>query len=365
MIPVAKPSFSSLEKKYLMQAIDSGWISSKGKFIEEFEQKFARKYGGFATTTSNGTTALHLALVALGIGPGDEVIVPSFTFIASVNVVCHVGAKPVLVDIEKKTWNIDPAKIEAAITKRTKAIIVVHIYGQPAQMGKILKIAKKHNLKIIEDCAEAQGAKANNQYVGTIGDIGCFSFFGNKIMTSGEGGLCQTKSKKLHDLMSLYKSHGMDVKKRYSHPVIGFNFRMTNLQAAVALGQLEQVDSFIKKRDKIRAQYDKYLSDLFKSKTIEQMPNLGPDRPVCWFYCILTTPRDRDKLMAYLEKKGVETRPFFIPVHLQGAYKKLRHPKLSVSEEIGSRGINLPTFVSLKDSEIKLICNEIHNYFKT
>lgn len=365
MIPVAKPYFSNTEKKNLSTAINSAWISSKGRFIDEFEAAFAKKYKAkFAIALSNCTSALHLALVACGVGPGDEVIVPNLTFISSSNAVVHAGATPVFVDVEKHTWNIDPYQVEKRISAKTKAIMPVHIYGHPADMSKILKIARKHSLKVIEDCAEAQGAKVNNKFVGTLGDVGCFSFFGNKIMTTGEGGMCLTNSKTLANTIRLYRSHGMDPKKRYFHPVVGYNYRMTNMQAAVGLGQLSLVDKFISRREKIRSKYESGLRELINEGKIKTMPKEKWAKPVCWFFSILVEPSKRNKLIAHLEKNGIETRPFFPPITSQRAYKTHKKTVSPISQELSRRGINLPTFFELKDKEIKTITELIKDFLK-
>lgn len=365
MIPVAKPFFSDEEKRNLKLTIDTGWISSKGQFIEEFEESFAKKYGAkYAVAVSNGTTALQLALVAAGVGKGDEVLVPDFTFISSANSVVHAGAKPVFVDIEKTTWNIDPKDIEKKISKRTKAIMPVHLYGHPANMREIMRIAKKYGLRVIEDCAESQGAMIGKSYVGSIGDVGCFSFFGNKIITTGEGGMCLTSSKKLFEQMVIYRAHGMDPKKRYHHPVIGFNFRMTNMQAAVGLGQLHNVDRFIKRREQIRRLYEKCLSEEIRTDKIQTTPSEQWASPVCWFYSILVPKEKRDKLIKVLENNDVETRPFFPPISRQSAYSAYTRVKTPVSLDISERGINLPTFFELKDDKISEICKIIKGELK-
>lgn len=363
MIPVARPAFSKKERVNLIEAIDSGWISSKGKYIEQFEQAFAKKYGAkYAIASSNGTTALHLGLIAAGVKAGDEVIVPDFTFISSANAVVHCGAKPILADIEKESWCIDPEKIEKLITKRTKAIMAVHIYGRTADMKTIRKIADKHSLAVIEDCAEAQGAKIGGKYIGSFGEVGCFSFFGNKIMTTGEGGMCITDSKKMYETMKLYRAHGMSEQKRYHHPVVGYNYRMTNMQAAVGMGQLESVDEFIKEREHINSVYDKELSSLYNHKIIERMPENEKSKSVCWFYSILVKKNSRDALMDKLAKNGIETRPFFLPISKQECYKYLKSSTGINSSKLSQEGINLPTFVGLKDGEIKKITSAIKEF---
>jgi len=365
MIYIANPFFGQNEKKYLKETIDTAWISSKGRFIEEFEKQFAKKYGAkYAVCCSNGTSALHLGLIGCGISEGDEVIVPNFTFISSANVIVHCGAKPVFVDVEEDTWNIDPKEIEKKITKRTKAIMPVHIYGHPANMIEIKKIADKHKLLIVEDCAESQGAKVKDKFVGRIGDAGCFSFFGNKIMTTGEGGMCITDSKKAYEKMCLYRSHGMDAVKKYHHPVVGYNYRMTNMQAAIGVGQLENVDKFIKRRDEIKERYEKNLQDLAEKGLVKLMPHKNWATPVCWFYCILVKASKRDELMKFLEKNGVDNRPFFPSISKQKAYSSHNSEKYPVSEMLSKSGLNLPTYYELKDKDIDYVTDQIKSFFK-
>lgn len=342
-IPVAEPEFSGNEKKYLNEAIDSGWISSGGGFIEKFEKQFAEFCGcAFATSTSNGTTALHLALLALDIKDGDEVIVPNLTFVATANAVIYVGAKPVFVDCEADTWNIDPQKIEERIASKTKAIIAVHLYGHPCDMNSILDIARRRNLKVIEDCAESHGAKYNGKTVGGFGDIGCFSFFGNKIITTGEGGMCTTNNPELFAKMKLYKNHGMDPSKKYWHPVVGYNFRMTNMHAAVGVAQLEKIDSLISGRRRAADFYNRLLGDLPGiGRCVEKEYAFN----VYWMYSVLLdNEKERNMLMDFLADNNVETRPLFWPMSMMPPYKKYlsQDDAFPVSEGTAVRGINLP-----------------------
>ena len=251
-IPIAEPDIGQEEIRNVTEAVKSGWISSKGQFIKDLEEQFARYFNvNFGASTSNGTSALHLALDALGIKMGDEVIVPTLTFIASANVVKYTGARPVFVDSHPDYWCIDPEKIEEKITDRTKAIMPVHLYGHPCDMDPIVRIAKKHDLFIVEDCAEAHGAEYRGKKVGSFGIISCFSFYGNKIITTGEGGMCLTNDKELAEKIRILRDHGMSPEKRYWHDVVGFNYRMTNLQAAIGVAQLAKLDKFIEKKRKI------------------------------------------------------------------------------------------------------------------
>ena len=267
--PVAIPNLNGNEFKYLTDAFMSTWISSSGEYIGRFENEFS-SYSDctHGVACSNGTVAIHLALIALGIGEGDEVIVPDLTFAATINTVLHANATPVIVDVEENSWCIDPKEIEKAITPKTKAIIPVHIYGQACEMDAIMKIAKKYNLKVIEDCAEAHGAMFGGKKVGSFGDIGCFSFYGNKVITTGEGGMCVTNSPELDEKMRVLRDHGMSKTKRYWHDVIGYNYRMTNLQAAIGLAQLERIEEIHKNRKMYEENYKEILDS--KNFTFQQ-----------------------------------------------------------------------------------------------
>ena len=360
MIPVAEPYFDENEFNNLLETIKTGWISSKGEFISRFEQAFA-KYCNmkYSSSTSNGTTALHLALLAVGIKPGDEVIVPSLAFIAPVNTVRYCGAKPVFVDVNKDYWGIDPEKIKNKITKKTKAIIPVHLYGHPCDMESILEIAKKYNLYVIEDAAEAHGAEYKGKKVGSFGDISCFSFFGNKNIITGEGGMCLTNNEKFLEKINLFKNHGMSKKKRYWHEVVGYNYRMTNMQAAVGLAQLKKLDKFIEKKNQIANLYRHYLKDLINQGLITPHPKMPWAKNVIWLYSILINSKSRDEIMKKLAEKGIDTRPLFYPIHQMPPYKEKN--KYPISEDISRRGISLPSSVKLKKEEIEYICNELRN----
>ena len=367
MIPIAEPLLGEEELNNVIEAVKSGWISSKGKFILEFEEKIARYCGvKYGVATSNGTTALHLALVALGIGPGDEVIVPTLTFIATANAVRYTGAKPVFVDSHPDYWCIDPEKIEEKITPRTKAIIPVHLYGHPADMAPIMDIARKHSLYVIEDAAEAHGAEYKGRKVGSFGDISCFSFYGNKIITTGEGGICLTNDEKLAERMRILRDHGMNPDKRYWHDVMGFNYRMTNLQAAVGVAQLKKLDRFAEKKREIARWYSEGLKELEKEGQIKLHPEMPWAKCVYWMYCILVEGKfgmSRDELMKQLEEKGIETRLFFYPVHIMPPYYTNKNEKdFAVAEELSGKGINLPSSVKLSREDIQKICEIIRRY---
>ena len=356
-ISLAQPQLNGNEYKYLMDAFFSTWISSTGKYITQFEESFSQYCGvQYGVATSNGTTALHLALTALGIGAGDEVIVPDITFAATINAVIYTGATPVIVDIEEDSWCINPEEIEKAITPKTKAIIPVHIYGQPCNMRKICEIASRNNIYIVEDCAEAHGAEWKDKKVGSFGIISCFSFFGNKVVTTGEGGMCVTKSKELNDKMRILRDHGMSKEKKYYHEVIGFNYRMTNLQAAIGTAQVERIDSIIEWRTKLEGQYRNVLSTI---PGVRLQRNDLPDRKkIAWLVSILVDEEKRDKLLEVLKDNGVDVRAFFIPLSEMDIYKKYAKD-CYVSKRISKMGLNLPTSYEVKKEEVDKIATLI------
>jgi len=366
MIPIAEPSLGEEELRNVIEAVKSGWISSKGKFIEEFEHKIAnycgRRYG---VATSNGTVALHLALKALGIKKGDKVIVPDLTFVAVANSVTYCDAKPVFVDSHPEYWCIDPEKIGEKISKNTKAIIPVHLYGHPCDMDWIMDIAEDYNLHIIEDAAEAHGAEYKGKKVGSFGDISCFSFYGNKIITTGEGGMCLTDDQNLAEKMRILRDHGMNPNKRYWYDMIGFNYRMTNLQAAVGVAQLEKMGEFVEKKRKIAKWYSKRLKELEEKELIKLHPEMSWAKCVYWMYSILIADKfgmSRDELMKKLEEKSVETRPFFFPMHVLPIYKN--NEKFPIAEELSKKGINLPSGTTLTNEKILQIVKYIEEMTK-
>lgn len=361
-IPITEPVLNGNELKYITNCLKTGWISSAGSYVIKFEEEFSKfcnaRYG---IACSNGTAALHLALVALGIGNQDEVIIPVFTFIATANAVTYTGAKPVFVDCRRDTWNIDTEKIQEKITKKTKAIIPVHLYGEPVDMEPILKIAKEYNLYIIEDACESHGAKYNGKMVGTLGDIGCFSFFGNKIITTGEGGMIVTNDEKIAEKIRILRDHGMAKDKKYYHPVIGFNYRMTNLQAAIGVAQLERIDEILQKKKRINNLYNSLLDDV---KAIIFQAHNEKSESVCWLYSVLidekTSKISRDELIHKLKEVNIDTRPFFYPIHLMPPYKT--KGKFKVAEGISKQGINLPSGVNLTTKDIERIVSKIKDF---
>lgn len=359
-IPIYEPKLSGNEKKYVNKCIDSSWISSKGEFISKFEEKFSNFLKvDHCTSVSNGTVALHLALVALGIGKGDEVIVPTLTYIASVNAIAYVGAKPVFADVDSETWNINPKKLLELITPKTKAILVVHLYGNSCDMDSILKICKERNIFLIEDAAEAFGTKYKNKYIGSFGDVATFSFFGNKTITTGEGGMLVANNKFLIDKAKHLKNQAVSSDREYWHDVIGFNYRMTNICAAIGLAQLECAQDVLQKKSKIASWYCEILKNIQVDFQVEQAGSIHS----YWMVTILAKDKNtRDKVRLYLKDHNVETRPTFYPVHKMPAF--FSEKTFSVSESISNKGMNLPSSPNLTKSDVKYICKLIAEVIK-
>ena len=356
-IPVASPQLGNIELKYLTDAFLSTWISSKGEYIDKFEKMFSEYCGvKYGVATSNGTTALHLALLALGIGEGDEVIVPDITFAATINAVLYVGATPVIVDIEEDSWCISPDEIEKAITPKTKAVIPVHIYGQPCDMGRIMNIAKAHDIYVIEDCAEAHGAEYDGKKVGSFGHVNCFSFFGNKVITTGEGGMCLTDSKELEEKIRLYKDHGMSKDKKYYHEVVGYNYRMTNMQAAIGVAQLERINEIHKWRQQLENSYYEKLQGL-KGITLQRRDLLNRKK-IVWLVSIMINGEKREAIVNCLKEIGIDIRCFFIPLSEMEIYRKYTFSN-KVSKQIAACGINLPTTYDVSQEMVDKIVAEI------
>lgn len=359
-IPVYQPSLSSKEKEYVIDCIDSSWISSKGSYIPRFEESFASKVGvRHATAVCNGTLALHLSLISLGIGREDEVIVPTLTYIASVNAIAYTGATPVFVDSLRATWQIDPDDVRRKITAKTRAIMVVHLYGHPCDMDAIMQIADEHNLFVIEDCAEAFGTLYKGRSVGSIGHISAFSFFGNKTITTGEGGMVATNDQTLFERAVHFKGQGLATHREYWHDVIGYNYRMTNICAAIGFAQLEKADELIAKKRHVAAWYKEGIAGL----PVEMLGELDDVYSTYWMVSILTScAEERDSLRTHLANHGIETRPLFSPVHTMPMYckKYQRHP---VAEDLGWRGINLPSFPDLSRGDVNHIVRLLTDFY--
>jgi perosamine synthetase len=351
---VAHPVLAGNEKKYVNECLDEGWISSSGKFAGRFEASFAdfcRVQHAVACT--NGTAGLHIALLAAGVGPGDEVIVPALTYVSAPNVVRYCGARPVLADSEPRTMNIDPDQIEALITPRTRGIIVAHLYGHAADMEPICTLARRHGLFVVEDAAEAHGAEYRGRRAGALADMAVFSFFANKIVTTGEGGMVTTQSDHLNSRLRRLRGQGVDPERRYWFPEIGYNYRMTNIQAAIGLAQMEQVDSHLARRREIAGWYDRHLAPL---AGLISLPVEEPwARHAFWMYTILLDSGiDRDTFMSALLEDGIETRPVFHPMHLMPPYRE-PDGTYPVAEDLARRGVTLPTHGLLAEEDIAYI----------
>jgi perosamine synthetase len=353
LIPIAKPFISSKEEAYVVDAVRSGWVSSSGAYIDRFEKEFAAYCGvEYAVAVSNGTCGLHLALATFGVGPGDEVIVPDITFIASANTVAFAGAKPVLVDVEPETMCLSVDAVERALTSRTRAIMPVHLYGHPADMDPLLDLARKRNLVVIEDAAEAHGAEYKRRRVGGIGHCGVFSFFGNKIITTGEGGMLTTNDPEIDRKARLLRSHGMDPTRKYWHNERGFNYRMTNIQAALGVAQLEQIEAFTRRREEILAWYQKSVPTNGEIR-LNYQANWAKN--ALWMICLEVDWFDeakRDRFMLALRERGIDSRPYFYPVSAMGIYPAQSNP---VAKRKSASGINLPTYYELSEDDVEMI----------
>jgi len=357
MIPVNTPLLDGNEEKYLLECIKTGWISSEGPFIKEFEEKFTlrvnRKYG---IAVANGTGALDIAIESLGIKKDDEVIMPTFTIISCITQIIRNGAKPVFVDSDPVTWNMDVTQIEKKITKKTKAIMVVHIYGLPVDMEPVLALAQKYNLKVIEDAAEMHGQTYNGKPCGSFGDISTFSFYPNKHITTGEGGMIVTNDETLAEKCRSYRNLCFQAKKRFVHEELGWNYRMTNLQAALGLAQLETLDKHIQKKRHIGKLYTVLLKDTPYLQIPLEKTEYADN--IYWVYGIVldkTFPMNAEQMMKKFAEKGIGTRPFFYPMHLQPVFNKkglFLDEKYPVAENLGERGFYLPSGLALTDEDI-------------
>jgi len=362
LIPVCEPTLTGNEMKYVQQAVETNWISSAGSFIRDFEAQFAEacqvRYG---IACANGTVAMHLAMATLGLEPGDEVIIPTFTMIATINAVTYCGATPVLVDMEPDYWQMDIDHVAAKITPRTKAIVPVHIYGHPTDMDPLMALAARHGIKVIEDAAEAHGAEYHGRRTGSLGDAAGFSFYGNKIITTGEGGMITTNDREIARLAWNLRDHAFSTERHFWHKFVGFNYRMTNLQAAVGLAQVEQLDNFVASRRQNAFDYNSRLDGIPGITTPKEA---AWAKNVYWMYGILVDEQaygmNRDQLRQVLAENGIETRTFFIPMHCQPVYwQSFKGERYPVAEQLCRDGFYLPSATSLNLDEITYIATVI------
>jgi len=352
------PNVGELEKTYVNKAIDSSYVSTTGPYVQEFEDRFAEYIGmKKAVSTQSGTAAIHMALYELGIGKGDEVIVPVLTFIATINPIIYVGAKPVFVDIDIKTWNIDPEVIEKAITKKTRAIMPVHLYGNPCNMEKIMDIAKKHNLYVIEDATESLGIRYKDRLTGTFGDLGCFSFNGNKTITTGGGGIAVGNNVERLEHIKFLVNQSRDESKGYYHPEIGFNYRMTNIEAALGHAQMDRLDEFLARKKRYRTIYKENLRDVTCIHFQESYEGAEDSR---WLTCItIDEVKNISELQERLKKEGIPTRRVFMPITEFPPYKAYKKSDYDNAYIIYKKGLCLPSSTLNTDKDIYYVCSKI------
>ena len=359
-IRVAEPCLDGNEEQYVLDCLRSSWISSRGKYIEQFEEMVASFCGvRHAVATNNGTTALHLALAAHGLRPGDDVLVPSLSYIASANTIHYCHATPVFVDSCTANMTIDPDALGRALTPRTRGIVTVPLYGHPVDLAPILDFAERHGLFVIEDAAEALGARYRGQPIGSLGDCATFSFFGNKIITTGEGGMVVTDDSKLADRLRLLRGQGVSPTRRYWHIDVGFNYRMTNICAAIGCAQMEQIDLHLNRRREVAGWYFDELSRLRDYLVLPQEASWA--HHCYWMFTVQLTRRavrSRDEVIAVLDEKGIETRPVFYPMHTMPPYEHLP-ADCPVAEQLAATGISLPTHAKLTQADVKTVCHEL------
>jgi perosamine synthetase len=367
-IPVNEPDLSGNEQAYVLDAVKSGWIAT-GRYVAEFERRFADFIGTkYALSTTSGTSALQLATASLGLKPGDEVIVPALTIVSTAFSVCYVGATPVLVDAEGTTYNLDPEQIESKITTRTRAIMPVHLYGHPVDMDPILALARRYNLMVIEDAAEAHGAEYRGRRVGSFGLLNCFSFYGNKIITTGEGGMLVTDDDLLAKRVMRLKDLSHSEERRFSHTEIAYVLRMTNMQAAVGVAQMERVQEFIARKRWMADFYRQVLGGIEGLHLPEEMPWA---KSVYWMYAVRVTPDfgcSRDELMRRLQEKGIATRTFFIPMHQQPVFQKMglfKNERYPVADRLSEEGLYLPSGLTITKEQIERVAEELREIQKT
>lgn len=360
-IPMAVPVLGKQELSYVTDAVKSGWISSQGRFVNKFEEQFSTFCGmKYGIAVCNGTVALHLALATLGVTHGDEVITSPISHIATVNAITLVGAKILFIDSERTSWNMDPDKIEEKITPKTKAILVVHLYGHPMDMFPVIRLARKYKLFVIEDAAEAHGAEYKGNRVGGLGDIGCFSFYANKIITTGEGGMLVSNNKNFAEKARKLRDQAYEKKRRFWHKEQGFNYRMTNVQAAIGVAQMKKIDKFIAIRRRNAHLYNSLLSDV---SGITLPPEKEWAKNVYWMYSILIDKKKfgigRDTLCKELKTHGIDSRRFFYPIHLQPLYHNFKNEQYPIAEKLSRMGLNLPSGNELTQENVKNIAQAI------
>ena len=360
-IPISNPALVGNELKYVTDCVQTSWVSSLGKYVTRFEEAFAEFCGTeHAVTCSNGTTALHLALLALDVKPGDEVIVPTLTYVATANAVVYCGAKPVFVDSEPETWNMDPTQVEGLLTPRTKGIIVVHLFGHPVDIDPIMDIARRHGLFVLEDAAEAHGAEYKGRHVGSIGHAATFSFFGNKIITTGEGGMVTTNDCTLADEVRRLKNHGMDPHRKYWFPTVGYNYRLTNVASAIGLAQLEKIDWHLEQRQQVASWYKEFLADV---PGLTWQAEMEWARHVWWLFTVVMDqdiPLERFDALAGLKTRGVEGRQIIYPITQLPPYQDSAHDdRFPIADHIVDRGLHLPTWSGLTRDQVRHVCNSL------
>jgi perosamine synthetase len=359
-IPLSFPTLGEKEAEYVLDCLNTKWISSAGKYVERFEQAFAAVTGAkHAMSCSNGTVALHLALLGLGLKPDDEVLVPTLTFVAGANAVMYCGGKPVFVDIDRDIWAIDAAQLEAHITSKTRAIIAVHLRGHPADMAAIMDVAQRHGLSVIEDAAQAHGAQVRGEPVGSIGHVGTFSFFGNKMLTTGEGGMVTTNDDGLAERIRLLKNQGMTQERRYWHPVVGYNYRLTNIQAAIGLAQVERLPDQLRRHQTVARWYQEELAGV---------PGLSWQQHRDWavhawwqFVAVVdeSFAPDRDTVLETLQGAGIDARRIYYPMHQQPIFKHLVTGTFPVADRLAARAVCLPTWAGLTRDDVRFVCQRL------